>query len=206
MSGSELVIISGYSGSGKTTVLRTLEDIGYYTVDNLPVDLLPSFAHLISTSGSAIGRAAMVMDIRGGESVGSYPRVIKGLKDSGHVIHVVFLEASLDPCVDLHRDEAEILLHQPPHLKFYSPLRGYFNTLECFGILGDSCCSCARFKNTEVTELQAVIITQLGNDFIEESLYYSLDQNPLCLCPLRNSTDKFFLRNCCHRLPRFKKD
>lgn len=96
MSGSELVIISGYSGSGKTTVLRTLEDIGYYTVDNLPVDLLPSFAHLISASGSAIGRAAMVMDIRGGRSVTSYPRVIKSLKDAGHDIHVVFLEASMD--------------------------------------------------------------------------------------------------------------
>jgi UPF0042 nucleotide-binding protein len=96
VSGSELYIISGYSGSGKTTVLRTLEDIGYYTVDNLPVDLLPSFVHLVSTSGSAIGRAAMVMDIRGGDSVSSYPQVIRSLKDSGHNIHVVFLEASPD--------------------------------------------------------------------------------------------------------------
>jgi len=96
MTGSELFIISGYSGSGKSTVLRTMEDIGYYTVDNLPVDLLPSFVHLVSTSGSAIGRAAMVMDIRGGESVATYPHVIRSLKDSGYKIHVVFLEASLD--------------------------------------------------------------------------------------------------------------
>ena len=93
---SELYIISGYSGSGKTTVLRTLEDIGFYTVDNLPVDLLPSFVHLVSTSGSAIGRAAMVMDIRGGDSVTSYPQVIRSLKDSGYNIKVVFLKASLD--------------------------------------------------------------------------------------------------------------
>ncbi len=96
MSESGLFIISGYSGSGKTTVLRALEDIGYYTVDNLPVDLLPSFVHLISTSGSAIGRAAMVMDIRGGDSVASYPQAIRSLKDSGYNIQVVFLEASLD--------------------------------------------------------------------------------------------------------------
>jgi UPF0042 nucleotide-binding protein len=96
VSESQLFIISGYSGSGKTTVLRTLEDIGYYTVDNLPVDLLPSFVHLVSTSESAIGRAAMVMDIRGGDSVTSYPQVIQSLKDSGYNIQVVFLEASLD--------------------------------------------------------------------------------------------------------------
>jgi len=96
MSGSGLFIISGYSGSGKTTVLRALEDMGYYTVDNLPVDLLPSFVHLVSTSGSAIGRAAMVMDIRGGDTVASYPQVIRSLKDSGYDIQVVFLEASLD--------------------------------------------------------------------------------------------------------------
>jgi len=96
MNGPELLIISGYSGSGKTTVLRTLEDMGYYTVDNLPVDLLPSFVHLVSTSGSTIGRAAMVMDVRGGDTVVSYPQVIRSLKDSGYNISVVFLEASLD--------------------------------------------------------------------------------------------------------------
>lgn len=96
MNVSGLFIISGYSGSGKTTVLRTLEDIGYYTVDNLPVDLLPSFVHLVSTSGSSIGPAAMVMDIRGGDTVASYPQVIRSLKESGYDIQVVFLEASLD--------------------------------------------------------------------------------------------------------------
>ena len=96
MSESGLYIISGYSGSGKTTVLRTLEDLGYYTVDNLPLDLLPSFVHLVSNSGSGIARAAMVMDIRGGESVTSYPMVIRSLKDSGYNLQVVFLEASLD--------------------------------------------------------------------------------------------------------------
>ncbi len=96
MNDPQLLIISGYSGSGKTTVLRTLEDMGFYTIDNLPVGLLPSFVHLASTSGSTIGRAAMVMDIRGRESVARYPQVIRSLKDSGYGIQVVFLEASLD--------------------------------------------------------------------------------------------------------------
>ncbi len=96
MSPKQLLIISGYSGSGKTTVLRTLEDIGYYTVDNLPVGLLPSFVHLAGTGNSSIGHAAMVIDIRGRDSVMRYPQVILSLKDAGYDISVVFLEASID--------------------------------------------------------------------------------------------------------------
>jgi UPF0042 nucleotide-binding protein len=93
---TRLLIISGYSGSGKTTVLRTLEDIGYYTVDNLPVGLLPSFVHLAGTGNSSIGHAAMVMDVRGRDSVNQYPQVIRSLTDTGYDISVVFLEASID--------------------------------------------------------------------------------------------------------------
>ena len=96
MSDTRLLIISGYSGSGKTTVLRTLEDIGYYTVDNLPVGLLPSFVHLAGTGNSSIGHAAMVMDVRGRDSVNQYPQVIRSLTDTGYDISVVFLEASID--------------------------------------------------------------------------------------------------------------
>lgn len=96
MSAPELLIITGYSGSGKTTVLRTLEDMGFYTVDNLPLGLLPSFVHLVTAGGSSIGRAAMVMDIRGGDSVQRYPDVIRSLKESGYNIRVLFLEAALD--------------------------------------------------------------------------------------------------------------
>ncbi|MDT8394908.1 MAG: RNase adapter RapZ [bacterium] len=96
MNKKRFLIISGYSGSGKTTVLRTLEDIGYYTVDNLPVGLLPSFVHLAGTANSSIGHAAMVMDVRGKDSVVRYPQVIRSLKDAGYDISVVFLEASID--------------------------------------------------------------------------------------------------------------
>jgi len=90
------VIISGYSGSGKSTALNTLEDLGYYTVDNLPAELLPSFVHLVETGHSGIERAAMVLDIRGGESVGQYPDVIRSLINKGYRITVIFLEASVD--------------------------------------------------------------------------------------------------------------
>ncbi|HOK47603.1 MAG TPA: RNase adapter RapZ, partial [Bryobacteraceae bacterium] len=61
----ELVIITGLSGSGKGTVLKCLEDLGYYSVDNLPIDLIPKFAELTKAS-PGISQAALVVDIREG--------------------------------------------------------------------------------------------------------------------------------------------
>lgn len=87
------VVISGYSGSGKSTVLNSLEDLGFYCVDNLPAELLPAFVHLVETAHPHMDRAAMVLDIRGGSSVSQYPGIIRSLQDSGTNITVLFLEA-----------------------------------------------------------------------------------------------------------------
>jgi len=62
---SELVIITGLSGSGKGTVLKALEDLGYYAVDNLPLDFIPKFAELIGES--KLRFAAIVVDVREGD-------------------------------------------------------------------------------------------------------------------------------------------
>ena len=76
MSGSppELVVITGLSGSGKGTVLKALEDHGYYAVDNLPLDLIPQFAELTKDSPN-IRRAALVVDIREGANLRRFPSV-----------------------------------------------------------------------------------------------------------------------------------
>ena len=87
----ELVIITGLSGSGKGTVLRVLEDLGYYSVDNLPLELMPKFAELTQAS-SNIRRAALVVDIREGETLSTFPGMFKALKRK-LPIRLVFLEA-----------------------------------------------------------------------------------------------------------------
>src|SRR5579863_8358603 len=69
---SELVIITGMSGAGKATVLKVLEDLGYYSVDNLPIDLTPKFAELVRDSAT-IRFAAIVIDIREGEGLRRFP-------------------------------------------------------------------------------------------------------------------------------------
>ncbi len=86
----ELVIITGLSGSGKGTVLKCLEDLGYYAVDNLPVDLTPTFAELIRDSPN-IARAAVVIDVRGG-GLDHFPEVYRKLSRRIHTT-MVFLEA-----------------------------------------------------------------------------------------------------------------
>ena len=68
------MIITGLSGSGKGSVLKALEDLGYYSVDNLPVDLIPKFAELTRDSAS-IRAAALVVDIREGEGLKRFPGI-----------------------------------------------------------------------------------------------------------------------------------
>ncbi len=67
---AELVVITGLSGSGKATVLKAFEDLGYYAVDNLPIELIPKFAELAKDSPH-VRRAALVIDIREGDATRS---------------------------------------------------------------------------------------------------------------------------------------
>src|SRR3954452_6196317 len=93
---SELVIITGMSGSGKGTVLKALEDLGYYAVDNLPLQLIPTFAGLIS--GSINRYSALVVDIREGESLRQFPALYRKIK-SKIPTTLLYLEADDDTLV-----------------------------------------------------------------------------------------------------------
>src|SRR6266536_2422245 len=89
---AELVIITGMSGSGKASALKAFEDLGYYCVDNLPVELIPRFAELVGQS-SEIERTALVVDVREGRQLEELPAIVKSVR---RVIStkVIFLEAS----------------------------------------------------------------------------------------------------------------
>ena len=90
--GTELVIITGMSGSGKASALKAFEDLGYYCVDNLPVDLIPRFAELALQSGE-IPRTALVVDVREGAQLDRLPAIVKSLRRMIPT-RVIFLEAS----------------------------------------------------------------------------------------------------------------
>jgi UPF0042 nucleotide-binding protein len=87
----ELVIVTGISGAGKASALKAFEDLGFHCVDNLPLELLPHFAGLISASPD-VERAAIVVDVREGSTLDRLPEILKSIKKQLQT-HVVFLEA-----------------------------------------------------------------------------------------------------------------
>jgi UPF0042 nucleotide-binding protein len=89
---NHLVVITGMSGSGKASVMKAFEDLGYYCVDNLPIGLIPRFADLAKQS-SEIEKAALVTDIREGEQLRKLPAIIRSLRRQVNMT-VIFLEAS----------------------------------------------------------------------------------------------------------------
>jgi UPF0042 nucleotide-binding protein len=96
-----VVIITGMSGSGKSTALRALEDIGFYCVDNMPVVLLPKFLSIQSETSKNVPEVAMVMDLREKSFLETYTKIFARLRDRGYKIEILFLDASDDAL--LHR-------------------------------------------------------------------------------------------------------
>src|ERR1700741_2301750 len=88
----DLVILTGLSGSGKLSALKAFEDLGYYSVDNLPLELVPRFADLVRQSAE-IERAALVVDVREGMRLDQFPTILNEVR-KGLPTRVVFLEAS----------------------------------------------------------------------------------------------------------------
>jgi RNase adapter protein RapZ len=88
------VIITGLSGSGKGTVLKAFEDMGYFCVDNLPLELILKFAELCNRAGAQIDRAALVIDVREGSELEKFPKVFEQLKSYELAVNLVYLETS----------------------------------------------------------------------------------------------------------------
>jgi UPF0042 nucleotide-binding protein len=89
----KIIIITGRSGSGKSTAIAAFEDAGYYCVDNMPVALLPKFLELPIKSSSEIAGLAFVMDLREKSFLSRYSLIFESLKKKGHQFEILFLDA-----------------------------------------------------------------------------------------------------------------
>jgi RNase adapter protein RapZ len=92
----DIVIITGLSGSGMSAATNAFEDLGYFSVDNLPITMLPTFARLVNAGEGEKGirRAALVIDIREGSFLAGFEKQLAALRDTGLAVYVIFLEAS----------------------------------------------------------------------------------------------------------------
>ena len=97
--GPQVVILTGVSGSGKSTALRALEDAGFYCVDNLPIVFLEKLLELSGHTAGEVSRIALVVDAREGRFLGDAPRVIQEVRQKGNDVQVLFLDASDDSLV-----------------------------------------------------------------------------------------------------------
>ena len=90
----ELLIVTGMSGAGRSTVANALEDQGWYVVDNLPPQMLPPIAELLHYDSQPLSKLAVVIDVRGGEFFDELTNNLKTMRDSNVNLRMIFLEAS----------------------------------------------------------------------------------------------------------------
>ena len=103
-----LVIVSGLSGSGKSSAINILEDLGYYCVDNLPPQLISTFLNLCKKSSTKIEKVALGIDIREGEFLNNIHDEVKILKKSGNKIEYLFLDASDQTLIKRYKESRRI--------------------------------------------------------------------------------------------------
>ncbi len=88
------VIVTGMSGGGKNTVMRMLEDVGYFCVDNLPVPLIEKLMGLLMTPNNEVSKAALGLDIRADQAFVDVMKILDMLRQNGYVFEILFMDAS----------------------------------------------------------------------------------------------------------------
>ncbi len=101
---ADLVVITGFSGAGKSTAMNVFEDAGYFCVDNLPPEMIRSLVELFVHKGSKVERAAVVSDVRGGVYFEALREVVEDLDAIGLRHHLLFLEASEQTLVTRYKE------------------------------------------------------------------------------------------------------
>jgi UPF0042 nucleotide-binding protein len=100
----DLVVITGFSGAGKSTAMNVFEDAGYFCVDNLPPEMIRTLVELVVHEGSKVERAAVVSDVRGGVYFEALRAVVDDLDALGLTHHLLFLEASEQTLVTRYKE------------------------------------------------------------------------------------------------------
>jgi len=155
----DIVVVTGMSGSGKSTALAALEDDGYYCIDNLPSALVVRFVELCNNTNEGMTRVALGLDCRDESYTDAWPRIRSTLEDAGHRVTVIFVTASDD--VLLRRFSETRRPHPGDHgLGLEEALA---QERESLSMLSDSADINLDTSDTNVHELKANIAHALGS-------------------------------------------
>jgi UPF0042 nucleotide-binding protein len=106
--GPRIIFVSGLSGSGRTTAMHALEDLAFYAVDNLPVQLVGQFLDLCKTASNSIDSIALAIDARGKDFLEQFPEVVEALRGSGAEVEVIFLDCANDVLERRYRETRRV--------------------------------------------------------------------------------------------------
>jgi UPF0042 nucleotide-binding protein len=106
--GADIVFVSGLSGSGKSTAMAALEDVGFYCADNLPVQLVDQFLDLCTKADPPIEKIAFALDARETQFLAELPVVVKQLREAGRQLQVIFLESSVQVLKNRYRETRRV--------------------------------------------------------------------------------------------------
>jgi RNase adapter protein RapZ len=153
MQSPTIIIITGYSGSGKSSALAALEDAGFYCVDNMPVALLPKFLALVPKSDPEIAGLGFVMDLREKGFIEKYPSIFNSLRKKGYHLNVIFLESDEQTLIQRYSQTRR----QHPLAQGRSVSEGIRSESARFLELRKAACQVINTSGFNVHELKSVI-------------------------------------------------
>lgn len=102
------VVVTGMSGGGKSTVLKMLEDAGFYCVDNLPISLIEKFVELISLPNSEISKVVLGLDVRSDQSFADATRTLEQLRTKGYQFEILFMDADENVLIKRYKETRRV--------------------------------------------------------------------------------------------------
>lgn len=195
---NQIVIITGLSGSGKSTALNAFEDLDYYAVDNLPIKLLDKFLELLLAGTSEIHKIAIVMDLRDHEFLNNYQQVFEQVQRQHPQIEILFLYANEDILI---RRFSETRRKHPLSTKNVD--EGIKKEIELLSSLKDIAINTLDTSSMNVHQLKKRITDQYGTPdstqlqmrFVSFGYKYGLPKNCDLILDVRFLTNPHFVSN-----------
>jgi UPF0042 nucleotide-binding protein len=156
---AKLVIITGMSGAGKTIAVQSLEDLGFFCVDNLPPVLIPKFAELIEQSNGKIGKVALVIDLRGREFFTSLSESLRYIKENYTLNYeILFLDATDGVLVQRYKESRR----RHPLATDGAPLDGIHNERKLLEELKGLATQVIDTSNLKPVQLKETIVSRFN--------------------------------------------